>query len=155
MSSSEQQQQHKPSTHLFSIETNWSNDINNYKSHKQHLQWKHDSKANLITHKHKNTQNNIFNPITQTYHDTSLETKERSTEQALLTQTLPKSYDASLSNEQTYNIITLQDKLKGFESHPNYPTSTKQTKTVAKATPQTCYNIISNHSLSNTNVQQT
>ena len=147
MSYSEQQQQQKSSTNFFPIETNWSDDIRKYKSNKEHLEWKHNPKPNIITHKQKNTQDNIFNPITQKYHDTSLETKVQSAEKALLTQTLPKYYDKSLSNEQTYNVVTLQDKLKGFETHPDYPKSTKQIQ-INKETPHTFYNIISNHSLS-------
>ena len=35
--------------------------------------------------------------------------------------TIIKNKDNQLKIEQTYNIITLEDRLKGFENHPDYP----------------------------------
>ena len=93
---------HLQSSQLFPEETNWSEDINKYKSRKENLEWGYNPKPHFITKKEINQQENIFNPITQKYHDKAFDESLRREEQAYLKSKLPVFYDNKLCNEQTF-----------------------------------------------------
>jgi hypothetical protein len=63
----------------------------------------------------------IFNPILQKYNNAAYDSSLHQKEKNDLINTIIKNKDNQLKIEQTYNIITLEDRLKGFENHPNYP----------------------------------
>ena len=139
---------HLQSSQLFPEEINWSEDINKYKSRKENLEWGYNPKPHFITKKEINQQENIFNPITQKYHDKAFDESLRREEQAYLKSKLPVFYDNKLCNEQTFDIVTLEDKLKGFETHPNYPKKAKERVKLNREVGSVPYNILSNYPLS-------
>jgi len=49
-----------------------------------------------------------------------------------------------LRYEQTFDLITLKDKLKGFEIHPDYPKEKTSERTKKTESTKLNYNIISN-----------
>ena len=102
---------------------NWNNDIKQYSYNKTHTGWGNASpkREPIITAKMVKANDNIFNPILQTYHDIKYDTNLRKKEKAALTSEIIKNLDNQLKIEQTFNIINLQDRLKGFEKDPNYP----------------------------------
>ena len=63
----------------------------------------------------------VFDLILQRYNDKSLENNLRQNEKNDLISSIIKNQDKQLKVEQTFNIINLQDRLKGFEQHPDYP----------------------------------
>ena len=63
----------------------------------------------------------VFDLILQRYNDKSLENNLRQNEKSDLISSIIKNQDKQLKVEQTFNIINLQDRLKGFEQHPDYP----------------------------------
>ena len=83
-----------------------------------------------------------FNPILQKYNDDKINKQLISMENKDLKDKLALYYDKQLSNEQTYNLINLKDKLKGFENHPNYPKQEKnKIKFIEENSNKRCYNI--------------
>ena len=101
---------------------NWKDDINKYSYNKTHTSW---GNANIkdprITAQLVKRNDNFFNPILQTYSDLKFDKQIREKEKSATTKEIIKNLDNQLKIEQTYNIINLQDRLKGFENHPNYP----------------------------------
>ena len=101
---------------------NWKNDIQQYVYSKTYTDW-----GNLkpydprITSKKVKENDNFFNPILQTYSDRNYDKQIRQKEKSALTSEIVKNLDNQLKIEQTFNIINLQDRLKGFEKDPNYP----------------------------------
>ena len=97
-----------------------------------------------ITHKMVINNNNIFNPITQKYNDNELDKSIKNEEKKYMINKISLDYDNQLRNEQTYNIINLNDKLSALNYHENVPEGPhKLNKEVSKAP----YNIISNINL--------
>ena len=67
-------------------------------------------------------QNDLyFNPILQKYNDKEYDRNLRQKEKSAIYSSIINNQDNQLKVEQTFNIINLQDRLKGFEKHPNYP----------------------------------
>ena len=137
--------------YIFPKETNWSEDIKNYYNQKKKLQWGYNPKPNIISLKSVKSAESIFNPITQKFTNTNFETELKKSEQKNLIDKIANFYDKELRNIQTYNIINLRDRFKGFEHHPNYPDNNKeiQKKPNIKYKPinlkkEKNYNIISN-----------
>ena len=62
-----------------------------------------------------------YNPILQTYTSKETEASRKHSESQKLIQTLAKNQDQALRYEQTFNIINLENKLKGLEKVPGYP----------------------------------
>jgi hypothetical protein len=89
----------------------------------------------------------IFNPILQKYnnptYDSSLHQKEKND----IINTIIKNKDNQLKIEQTYNIITLEDRLKGFENHPDYPKQFQKIKDQKNKPAVRPYNILSNYTI--------
>ena len=86
-----------------------------------------------------------YNPIIQKYNDISLNSKTIQADRCNLLNSIIKNKDYKLQYEQAYNIINLEDKLKGFENHPNYPKPRNFIKTKRKIPqPPKEFNILSN-----------
>jgi hypothetical protein len=88
-----------------------------------------------------------YNPILQTYTNSLTENSIKTLEAQRTIETLAKNQDKALRYEQTYNIINLENKLKGLESLPNYPIEKLPNYKNRRLgnTTNTNYNIISNY----------
>jgi hypothetical protein len=126
---------------------NWKNSVKEYEHSKKNLEWGYNPRPQIMTHKIIKSRENIFNPISQKYYDESYNKALRQTEKEKLVDTVAKNYDRTLRNEQTYNIINLKDKLKGFESHPDYPEFKTDCRKIKLETSKANYNIVSNITL--------
>ena len=128
---------------------NWIKNIKDYEYSKKNLEWKFNPKPQYITHKQIAYNDKGFNPITQKYLDKSIENNIRIIEDKNLKNSLVKNYDKSLQYQQTFDIITLENKLKDL----NYKEEIKEKKT-RNVLPDSNvpYNIISNISLNNHNI---
>lgn len=122
---------------------NWKNNLSSYQQGKRNLEWNQNFKPIIITEKMVKERENILNPITQKYNDEEYNHKVISSEKQNQLKNITRSFDNTLRNEQTYNIINLKDKLAGFENHPNYP-QLSQIKKKKLETTRTNYNILSN-----------
>ena len=126
-------------------ETDWKKDVNDYEQEKKFLKWGRNPPVRYFTKLYINSEDRIFNPITQKYLDKSKEEKLKQNEKTELINHISKRLDNELRISQTYNIINLQDKLKGFENEPNYPQSPRvRRKKFYDLTPKINYNILSN-----------
>lgn len=123
---------------------NWSQEIKNYESQKKHLTYEVPKKPEVITHKIVKQNDLIYNPILQSYNDKEYENKMKQNEKSTIINTIAKNADNKLRIEQSYNIINLQDRLKGMENHPNYPKENLQRVKKNLDTSKAEYNIISN-----------
>ena len=136
----------------FPKEINWPKALKDYEYSHKNLEWGYNKKPAKKTHAHMKKIENYFNPILQKYNDDGINKQLFSMENKDLKDKLALYYDKQLANEQTYNIINLKDKLKGFENHPNYPKQEKnKIKLIEENFHKKCYNIISNISLSKHN----
>ena len=100
---------------------NWSNQIKNYDYNRTHLPWEKNPLPPRVTTKMVKQNDKAFNLILQKYNDKSLENNLRQNEKNEMISSIIKNQDKQLKVEQTFNIINLQDRLKGFEQHPDYP----------------------------------
>jgi len=62
-----------------------------------------------------------YNPILQVYTNPEVEQKVQEIEQDRFIDTLAKNKDRALRYEQTFDVINLENKLKGLEGLPGYP----------------------------------
>ena len=134
---------------VFNTDANWGNEIREYCKEKTspNLGIKHPEYKKMTSNFIK-TMDRYFNPITQKYSDPKLDKKIQETENQRLLTKLSKYYDKELENTQTFNIINLKDKLKGFENSKNYPKTKIKTLFTKERNPSLQnYNIISNLSL--------
>ena len=100
----------------------WEKNIKNYEYNKKNvIDWSKIKKPELITAEKVKEIDIYFNPILQKYNNISLNSKMVKKEKDEIINSIITSRDYQLSKEQTYNIINLEDKLKGFEKYPNYP----------------------------------
>ena len=100
---------------------NWENQIKKYDYNRTHLAWEKNPYPEKITSKMIKQNDLYFNPILQKYNDKEYDKKLFQKEKSEIITTIIKNQDNQLKKEQTFNIINLQDRLKGFEKHPNYP----------------------------------
>ena len=100
---------------------NWSNQIKNYDYNRTHLPWEKNPLPPRVTTKMVKQNDKAFDLILQKYNDKSLENNLRQNEKNEMISSIIKNQDKQLKVEQTFNIINLQDRLKGFENHPDYP----------------------------------
>ena len=107
--------------------TDWKNDIKYYEKEKKTLKWGKNPSVNHFTKFYINSQDRIFNPITQKYLDKTKEEKFKNKEKTDLINNISKGLDNELAISQTYDIINLQDKLKAFENDRNYLQSPRDT----------------------------
>ena len=132
-------------------ETNWPEDIKKYDYNKKYLQWGFNQKPKIVKEKYVKSLDLYFNPITQKYKDIEFDKELKKYEEKELKNKIAVNYDKELRVIQTYDIINLQDRLKGFENHPDYPViksmNPKNKKNNSLSTKQN-YNILSNINLS-------
>ncbi len=129
---------------------NWKNDIQQYIYNKTHTGWGNaNTKDPKISAQMVKANENFYNPILQTYNDIKYDKQVRQAEKNATTKEIIKNLDNQLKVEQTFNIINLQDRLKGFEKHPDYPAMKDliHTRKRIENNPKT-FNIISNLPLS-------
>jgi hypothetical protein len=132
-------------------ETNWSEDIRKYNENKKILPWGYNPQPKIIKEKYIKDLDIYFNPITQKYKDTKFDNELKKQEEAEIKNKISLFYDNELRVMQTYDIINLQDRLKGFENHPDYPKykgSASNLKKIGHLSTKENYNIISNINLS-------
>ena len=129
-------------------ETNWSDDIKKYDYNKKHLQWGANPKPQIMKEKYIKSLDLYFNPITQKYKDKNYDKELKKIEERKLKERISLNYDNELRVIQTYDIINLQDRLKGFENHPDYPLLKRNYRKIKKlnqlSTKNKNYNILSN-----------
>ena len=132
-------------------ETNWSEDIRKYNENKKILPWGYNPQPKIIKEKYIKALDIYFNPITQKYRDTKFDNELKKQEEAEMKDKISLFYDNELRVMQTYDIINLQDRLRGFENHPDYPKykgSASNLKKIGHLSTKENYNIISNINLS-------
>ena len=131
----------------------WKNRIQDYTESKKKVAWSHLNPAKesvypvKISHRMVKEKENIFNPITGLYNDVAQNEYLNNIEHQNLINTVASNYDNQLRNEQTYNIINLNDHFSKFENctiNDGPKIHNKLNKEISKAP----YNIISNLSLS-------
>lgn len=107
--------------HTQTYQHKWNDYIKNYDYNKTHLAWHKNPFPEKITTKMVKQNDLVFNPIIQKYNDREYDKNLWIKEKNEILSEIIKNQDYQLKNEQTYNIINLQDRLKGFEKHQNYP----------------------------------
>ena len=107
--------------HTQSYQYNWENQIKKYDYNRTHLAWEKNPAPEKITTQMVKQNESVFNPILQKYNDREFDKNLLQKEKNEIISAIIKNQDNQLIKEQTYNIINLQDRLKGFEKHPNYP----------------------------------
>ena len=130
-------------------ETNWSKDINEYDYNKKHLPWGKNPHINYITNQLVFSAQRVFNPITQRYSDKKYENELKLQEREDIKNHIVKAYDSQLNKEQIFNIINLDDKLKGLDKDESLYKNANNLHFQKKGnifplTPTKNYNIISN-----------
>lgn len=129
---------------FYNYHSGWGNDIKNYENEKKNLQWGQNPKPEIITNKMVKEKENIFNPISQLYYDHNYDKTLRESENKKVHNSISKNYDKALRNEQTFDIVNLKDKLKGFEGHPDYPVFKTDSRKKKLENTKVGYNILSN-----------
>jgi hypothetical protein len=99
----------------------WRENLKQYESAKTNLSWNSFDPAPRKTHADVRALENRYNPILQSFTDVSIERNVQQLERDRLVETLAKNKDRALRYEQTFDIINLEDKLKGLEGLPGYP----------------------------------
>ena len=126
-------------------ETNWKQDINEYDYNKKHLQWGRNPPQYYFKKDYITSVERIYNPITQKYTDIKIEEQLKQQEKKDIINSIVQGYDNELKSIQTYNIINLEDKLKGLEDSQVYPNTVSQRrKKFFKIPPKINYNLLSN-----------
>jgi len=134
----------------------WTNQVKEYQYAKKILPWGKTEKPEQITEKIIKEKDSLFNPILQCYNNRSQEFQARSQEKIRKSEHLVKSLvilnfnkikDKSLRYEQTFDVVNLRDKLKGFENHPDYPAMKSDVKKKKNVENKLDYNIVSNVNL--------
>ena len=122
---------------------NWGESIRQYQVDKKTLPYEIVKQPEKVTHKQMKELDMIYNPILQTYRNKEFEMTMRQKEKESLINTIAKNADKAMQNEQSYNLISLQDKLKGYEGHPNYPKEKLQNVKKSLEKSRINYNILS------------
>ena len=107
--------------HTQSYNYNWENQIKKYDYNRTHLAWEKNPLPEKITTKMVKYNDIVFNPILQKYNDSEYDKSLQKRDKSAIISSIISNQDNQLKNEQTFNIINLQDRLKGLEKHPNYP----------------------------------
>ena len=107
--------------HTQSYDYNWSSQIKNYDYKRTHLAWEKNPLPPRVTTKMVKQNDLAFDLILQKYNNKQYEESLRKKEDEKRISSIIKNQDNQLKVEQTFNIINLQDRLKGFEQHPDYP----------------------------------
>ena len=135
--------------HTQTYQYNWGNQIKKYDYNRTHLAWEKNPMPEKVTTKMVKENDLVFNPILQKYNNREFDKNLWKKEKSDIYNQIIKNQDYQLQNEQTFNIINLQDRLKGFEKHQNYPIKkdliNKRKKIIYDSKN---YNILSNLSFS-------
>ena len=107
--------------HTLSYNYNWSNQIKNYDYNRTHLAWEKSPLPPRVTTKMVKHNDLALDLILQKYNNKQYEESLTKKENEKKISSIIKNQDNQLKIEQTFNIINLQDRLKGFEQHPDYP----------------------------------
>ena len=99
----------------------WRTNLKKYEYEKTYLGWSNAQPPPRVTNSDVKEQESRYNPILQTYTDTGVERNVQRLERDRLVETLAKNKDKALRYEQTFDIINLDNKLKGLEGLPGYP----------------------------------
>lgn len=110
----------------------FEDELDNYRLRRKLIDLKINKMQEIINQQKVKKNELYFNPILQKYNDINLESKTIQQEKDDLLNAIIKDKDYQLKNEQAYNIINLEDKLKGFEKHPNYPRIKRRIKSIKK-----------------------
>ena len=138
---------------LLKNDEKWAEKINEYYSNKKILKWGHNPKPKMIRGKYVKSQDLVFNPITQKYTDNKYDLELKKQEEKNLKDTIAKGYDNELRVMQTFDIINLNDRLKLFKNHPDYPKNNlnhshmSNYKKINISSGERNYNILSNINL--------
>ena len=107
--------------HTLSYNYNWANQLKKYDYKRTHLAWDKNPLQPRVTTKMVKQNDLAFNLILQKYNDKQYEKALNEKEKNEMISSIIKNQDKQLKVEQTFNIINLQDRFKGFENHPDYP----------------------------------
>ena len=99
----------------------WRDNLKKYEAEKTGYSWGVVRPAPRMTTSDMQQLENRYNPILQTFADPEIERNVQKLERDRLVETLAKNKDKALRYEQTFDIINLDDKLKGLEGLPGYP----------------------------------
>lgn len=124
-------------------EIDWAAEVQNYHKSKKNLEWGSNPIPQIRSQHVIREENSFVNPLTQKICEKSLEKEIEAFESQNIKNALVRSYDKSLQYEQTFDIITLKDKIKHFKNHPNYPKRAKE-KEMKLEKLRVDYNILSN-----------
>ena len=121
----------------------WASEVKQYEADKKnYITPEREHRVTYQEMKNKETQ---YHPILQTYTAPQVESAVIQSEKHGLIESLAKNKDRALRYEQTFNIINLDDKLKGLEDKPGYPAPKVPNYNKRNANSTNCnYNILSN-----------
>ena len=120
---------------------NWAKKLQNYQNKKQVFYWPEKYFPSRINQIEIKKIENSINPITQKYKDDSKNILISEQEKKNLKDSIALNYDNQLRNEQTFNIINLDNKLKALNYSESLP---KNKETLNKEISKVSYNILSN-----------
>lgn len=126
---------------------NWKDEIKNYETLKKNIQWTQSEKPHKITHEQIKKAETSYNPILQKYNNETTEKIIKTKEKSYLIDNLAKNMDRTLRVEQVYNVINLQNKLVGFDTHRDFPRAKSEFRRKRNEETRQNHNIISNISL--------
>jgi hypothetical protein len=121
----------------------WVNELKTYDHNRKNLSYKIEE-PEIITHKKVRELDRIYNPITQKYNNKEYNSRVENIEKKHSVDNIIRNTDHALKLEQHFNIINLQDKLKGLERHPNYPRQDVEGFRKNLEVSKVDYNIVSN-----------
>jgi hypothetical protein len=99
----------------------WRDSLKNYEAEKSGTYWKPVTPLPRVTNNTIRELEGRYDPILQMYKDPEIERNVKAIEHERLIETLAKNKDRALRYEQTFDIVNLDDKLKGLEGLPGYP----------------------------------
>jgi len=91
--------------------TGWASDLKKYQIDRKSLQWGPTEKPKLITYRQVKEKDDEFNPILQTFRNKEHEALSKKISSKEMTDRLAKNKDNALRIEQTYNLLTLENKI--------------------------------------------
>lgn len=99
----------------------WKQMIIDYSYKKTNLPWTNPPAVTRVRHSDVRELESRYNPILQTYTSPEIERHVKEVENERFIDTLAKNKDRALRYEQTFDVINLENKLKGLEGLPGYP----------------------------------
>ena len=98
----------------------WRKDVAEYVEKKKTFQGVAEP-YHKVTHKFIKDHDALYNPVNQIYSNPETEKTVQRVEQQNMIDVLAGNRDRALRYEQTYNVLTFDNKLKGLEHRDNYP----------------------------------